>query len=356
MVRWAHPLVLGLALAVPACASAAASRGGADRVISTRASPAEVKPGHAATISGTLTGPGGPVVGELLELQAGDGPGARFRNIAHTWTLAGGRYRLASMRSQHDVRYRVIDIAAGHLAGPVVEVLVELPPYPSSARVLAAGSYLARRAGQTAFAVVDDRGRLAGGNVHRRFSSASVVKSMMLVAYLQMLARRHRPLDGVSRALLYPMIHSSDNAAASAVLAAVGQPALDGVARQAGMQDYERASGWWAFTQVSAADLARFFFHQDALVPHRFDGYARELLSTIEASQSWGIPAIARPEFSVYFKGGWLPEEGVVNQAGRLESPRITFAMAVLSTGDPSMAYGEETIAGVTARLLGRAP
>ena len=87
----------------------------------------------------------------------------------------------------------------------------------------------------------------------------------------------------------------------------------------------------------------------------RFDRYARELLSTIEASQSWGIPAIARPEFNVYFKGGWLPEEGVVNQAGRLERPRITFAMALLSTGDPSMAYGEETIAGVTAWLLGLA-
>ena len=362
MVRWARPIVLGLGLVALACASAAASRGGmgrvlggTGRVISTRASPAEVKPGHAATISGTLAGAAGPVVGELLELQASNRPGGRFRNIAHTWTLSGGRYRFAGVRSEHDTRYRVIDIAARHLAGPVVEVLVELPPYPSSARVLAAESYLARRAGQTSFAVVDDRGRLAGRDVHRRFSSASVVKSMMLVAYLQMLARQHRPLDGASRALLYPMIHSSDNAAASAVLAAVGQPALDGIARQAGMEDYERASGWWAFTHVSAADLARFFFHQDALIPRRFDRYARELLSTIEASQSWGIPAIARPEFSVYFKGGWLSEEGVVNQAGRLERPRITFAMALLSTGDPSMAYGEETIAGVTARLLGRA-
>src|SRR5262249_5936802 len=185
------------------------------------------------------------------------------------------------------------DVAAAHLTGQVVRVLVELPPYPSIARVRAADSYLARRAGRTAFAVVDDHGRLAGRDVHGRFSSASVVKSMMLVAYLPMLARQHRPLDGASRALLHPMIHSSDNTAASAVLAAVGQWALDGVARQAGIEDYERARGWWAFTQVSAGDLARFFFHQDALIPHRFDRYARELLSTIEPSQSWGIPSIA---------------------------------------------------------------
>jgi hypothetical protein len=336
------------------CAGGAAARGDAGRVISTHVRPGELKPGQAATISGTLAGASGPVVGELLELEASDGPGARFRDVAHTWTHAGGRYRFTGLRSAHDVRYRVVDIAAGHLTGPVVDVPVELPPYPSLARVLAADGYLARRAGRTAFAVVDDHGRLAGRDVHARFSSASVVKSMMLVAYLQMLARQHRPLDGASRALLYPMIHSSDNAAASAVLAAVGQRALDRVARQSGMEDYERASGWWAFTQVSAGDLARFFFHQDALIPQRFDGYARELLSTIEPSQSWGIPAIARPEFSVYFKGGWLPEEGVVDQAGRLERRRITFAMAVLSSGDPSAAYGHETIAGVTARLLGR--
>src|SRR5260221_689577 len=126
-------------------------------------------------------------------------------------------------------------------------------------------------------------------------------------------------------------IHSSGTAARSGVLALVGQQALDRVAREAGMQDYERANGWWALTQVSAADLARFFFRQDALIPHRFDAYARALLSTIAASQSWGIPAIARPEFRVYFKGGWLPEEGVVNQVGRLESSRITFSIAVLS-------------------------
>ena len=347
--------MLGLVLAMLVCAGGASSRGRAGRVISTHVRPGELKPGRAATISGTLTGVSGAVIGELLELQASDGPGGRFRDVAHTWTLAGGRYRFTGLRSAHDMRYRVVDVASGHLTGPVVEVLVGLPPYPSNARVLAAGGYLARRAGRTAFAVVDDHGRLAGRDVDGRFSSASVVKSMMLVAYLQMLARQHRPLDRASRALLYPMIHSSDNAAASAVLAAVGQWAIDRVARQAGMEDYERARGWWAYTQVSAGDLARFFFHQDALIPHRFDPYARKLFSTIEPSQSWGIPAIARPEFSVYFKGGWLPEEGVVNEAGRLERPRITFAMAVLSSGNPSTAYGHETIAGVTARLLGRA-
>jgi hypothetical protein len=232
-----------------------------------------------------------------------------------------------------------------------------VPVYPSSAGVLAAAHYLARRAGFKAFAVVNNKGKLSGTDIHVRFHSASIVKSMLLVAYLQTLAARHRGLDGSSKELLYPMIHSSDNDAATEVLSIVGDVGLRRVAREVGMSDFATSSGWWAFTEISAADIARFFYKQDSLIPRRFDGYARWLLSKIEPRESWGIPAVARrgqPRFQAFFKGGWLPmSEGLVNQAARLERPRDTFAMAVLTKDDPSMAYGEETIAGVTARLLG---
>ena len=226
---------------------------------------------------------------------------------------------------------------------------------PSSVRVLAAAHYLSTRAGTAAFAVIDDRGRLAGVNVDRRYHSASTVKAMLLVAYLQMLAKRQRSLTGADEALLYPMIHSSNNEAATAVLGIVGERRLNRVARQAHMRDYVAAGVSWGFTEVSAGDLARLFFHLDGLIPRRFLGYARWLLSTIEPGESWGIPAVARPAFQVFFKGGWLPEaEGLVNQAARLERGGSVFAMAVLTVGDPSMEYGEMTIEGVTGRLLGR--
>ena len=54
------------------------------------------------------------------------------------------------------------------------------------------------------------------------------------------------------------------------------------------MNDYERARGWWAFTEVSAADLARFFSVFDSLIPARFDSYARSLLA--RTSTSWSRP------------------------------------------------------------------
>lgn len=318
------------------------------------ARPARIVRGSATTISGTLRGATGPLPGELLELQASFG-GGPFRNIAHTFTSSDGAYRFPALHLYRDTRFRVAEKAAGGLTGPVVAVSVEAPVVPSSPHVIAAARYLARRAGETAFAVIDDHGKLAGLNVHRRFHTASVVKSMLLVAYLRMLAGQHRSLDAPSQALLYPMIHSSDNSAASAVLSIVGDDAVERVARDAGMRDYRSGGATWGFTEVSAADLTHLFYRQDSLIPRRFDGYARWLLSTIEPSESWGIPATARPEFQVFFKGGWLPEvEGLVNQAARLERPGIRFALAVLTTHDPSMAYGEETIQGVTARLIGR--
>jgi hypothetical protein len=300
---------------------------------------------------------GRPVAGELVELQREQAPARRFLNIAHTLTRADGSFRFPAVRVDRDARFRVADEGVGGRTGPVVAVALELPAYPSTARVLAAERYLSSRACTCAFAVVDSHGVLTGSDVRRRFHSASIVKAMLLVAYLRMLEEHHRALDRASTALLYPMIHSSDNAAASAVLAIVGQAALDRVADDAHMSDFEPASGWWAFTEVSAADLARFFSVIDSLIPARYDRYARTLLSGIEPSQSWGIPSVARPEFAVFFKGGWLPQsEGLVGQAARLEHAGISFSLAVLTEGDPSMQYGEQTIAGVTERLLGRAP
>jgi hypothetical protein len=187
--------------------------------------------------------------------------------------------------------------------------------------------------------------------VHRRFSSASVVKAMLLVGYLRRLSERGAGLDASSRARLYPMIHVSDNQAASAVFAVVGQAGLRRVARRAAMTDFA-SSPIWGATRISAADQARFFYDQDRLVPRRFRRYVRGLLSGVAREQSWGVPAVARPRYAVFFKGGWNPVRGIVHQVARLERHGGRIAIALLQDGAPSMGYGEETIAGVTRRLL----
>jgi hypothetical protein len=232
---------------------------------------------------------------------------------------------------------------------------IPLAPYPSAGAIAAAASYLAGRAGRTSFAVVDSAGRLSGLHTREHFETASVVKVMMLVAFLQMRSSQHRGLSAADTGLLYPMIHISDNEAASAVYATVGSAAVSRVARESGMEDYAPGVGWWAFAQTSAADQARFFFALDRLIPAQFYAYARGLLAGIEPSQSWGVPPVARPRWQVFFKTGALPSQGLFNEVARLERPGVRFTIAVFTDGDPSMSYGEQTIAGVAATLLAHA-
>jgi hypothetical protein len=233
---------------------------------------------------------------------------------------------------------------------------IPVAAYPSAGAIAAATRFLDSRAGRTSFAVLDSQGHLSGVRLREHFQTASVVKVMMLVAYLQMLSSQHRGLASGDTALLYPMIHISDNNAASAVLGIVGGAALARVAREAGMSDYAPGVGWWAYTQTSAADQARFFFMLERLIPRRFYPYARGLLAGIEPSQSWGIPPVARPRWQVFFKTGALPSEGLFNEVARLERGPLRLAIAVFSTGDPSMAYGEQTIQGVAEALLAHTP
>jgi hypothetical protein len=227
--------------------------------------------------------------------------------------------------------------------------------FPGSGAVARAASYLAGRIGRKAFAVVDTEGRMSGVNIHSTFPTASVVKAMLLVAYLRRLdAMGQHHVDSYSNSFLYPMIHVSDNNAATQTWSIVGDSGLYSVAAAAGMTDFS-VSGLWGTALLSPADQAHFFFEMDSLIPHEFVGYARFLLSTIEPSQSWGIPVIARPlGYQTFFKDGSEPTGlgQLVHQIDRLEGHGRTFSIAVMTDGDPTMQYGIDTIQGVAAALL----
>jgi hypothetical protein len=177
---------------------------------------------------------------------------------------------------------------------------------------------------------------------------------MVLVAFLRRLeALRRDPTSFEALSMGY-MIRISDNASADAIYRRVGDPLLRELARHAGMRDFA-IEGDWANATVTAADQARFFRDLDRLVPPRFLELARNLLETVSPLQTWGIPSAVRPRWRVFFKGGWRPEAGaeVVHQGALLESGGTQVALAVMTAGNPSMAYGEQTIAGIARRLLG---
>ncbi len=222
-----------------------------------------------------------------------------------------------------------------------------------SERVRDAGAYLAGRSGGASFALIDERGRIHGHLRGVQYSSASLVKAMLLVAYLNRGNVRGRRLRGSDRRLLGPMIRVSDNDVAGAVYDRVGPSGLTRLARRAGMSRFT-ASPVWGGCQVTARDQARFFFRIRGLIPKRHRAYALGLLRRIVPSQRWGIPRSSPPGWLAHFKGGWFPDDDGwrVHQAALLRSGHRRIAVAVLTRGNPSLGYGAETITGVASRLL----
>ncbi len=222
-------------------------------------------------------------------------------------------------------------------------------------RTAAARAFVQTRAGVESFALVDDRGHIHGYRLRARAPSASLLKAMALVAYLNLRSVRSRPLNDYERGLLGPMIRRSDNAAASAVLRTVGSHAMYRVADRADMWDFSFAWPIWGNSTTTARDQARFFIKIDRLVPRRHRGYALAVLASIVPSQRWGIPPVHPPSWSIHFKGGWGSGTGsVTHQSALLRKGTMRIALSVLTLANPSHGYGTDTIRGVAARLLER--
>ncbi len=221
--------------------------------------------------------------------------------------------------------------------------------FPDVTAIRAARAFARGREGQVAFAMAGEGGAVSGLEPNRTFLSASLTKAMLLVG---MLRRDAKPTESERTSLGY-MIRLSDNDSADTIFARVGNEGLFAVARAAKMRRFA-VSSHWANAVVTPADQARFFLVADRLVPARERAFARTLLGTVSAEQTWGVPDAARPRWRTFFKGGWRPEDDgeLVHQSALLERGGHRVALSVMTTGDRDMAYGEKTIEGVARRLL----
>jgi hypothetical protein len=222
---------------------------------------------------------------------------------------------------------------------------------PWSPDMRAARAYAAHRAGHLSFAVRTPH-RFYGHAAYRTVPSASVVKAMLMVAYLDRRGVRGRALRRRDHGLLTPMITRSDNGAASRVRDIVGNGALRHLARRVHMRRFATAPSWGS-TQVTAADQTRFFLRLDRFVVRRHRDTALHLLHSITRRQRWGVARVRPRGWALYFKGGWGSGSGAVDhQVALLRRGRRRLALAVMTTDEPSHAYGKRTLRGVAARLL----
>lgn len=231
----------------------------------------------------------------------------------------------------------------------------EPPPagHPWAKRVAAAKRFASYRRGDVGFAVVDEQGRLRGHHAGGRFESASVVKVMLMAAYLRQGSVRHRGLDDSDRSLLAPMIKRSANGPASTIYQRVGAGALYKLAREAGMKPFS-TNPVWGSSRITPSGQAEFLYEIERFIPERHRDYALRLMANIVPRQRWGIPPAVPQGWSIHFKGGWARESAgwKINQVALITNGDRRLALAVLTRGNPSQGYGHGTIRGVAERLL----
>jgi hypothetical protein len=215
----------------------------------------------------------------------------------------------------------------------------------------AAVGYAHSRVGDIAFAVRTDH-RFYGYRANHVEWSASVVKAMLMVAYLDQPSVANRALNGSDASLLVPMITHSDNNAATSVRGIVGNGGLQGLANRVGMAHFATAQ-IWGETKITAADQTKFFYNIESYIAPRHRAYAMHLLASITPSQRWGIGEVAPKGWQLYFKGGWGYGTGLLDhQVVLLVRGCARVSLAVLSMYDGSHAYGKETLRGMFSRLL----
>jgi murein peptide amidase A len=215
----------------------------------------------------------------------------------------------------------------------------------------AAIAYAHTRVGDIAFAV-RTAGRFYGYRPDHQEWSASVVKAMLLVTYLDSAPVRNRTLTARDTSVLGPMIRVSDNDDAQIIFDTVGQAGLRALAQRVGMTGFA-TNPVWGETHITARDQTRFFLHIDDYVVARHRSYAMRLLRSIAPADRWGIGELPQPGWKLYFKGGWGYGTGLEDhQVALLVRGCARVSLAVLTMYDGSHPYGKATEKAIFARLL----
>jgi hypothetical protein len=204
---------------------------------------------------------------------------------------------------------RIKPLAAAAVAAPLVLTLAG----PAHAAHTASARSPKVPAGTTAAWVVFDRQAgsfVAVRNAHRKYRSASVVKILIAIDYLE----RRKSVPAADAGLLKVMLRSSDDDAASAFWDRGGKgQIIVRTARKLGLSDTTpppaSKPGFWGYTSLSAYDIVRTYRYlldrADAKVRDTILGHLRQSTpcGTDGFDQTFGIPDAVPKPWAV--KQGW---------------------------------------------------
>lgn len=228
----------------------------------------------------------------------------------------------------------------------------------------AAAEYVASREGTVGVAVVvPRRAAIFSTRDNAPLYLASVAKVPIMLTLMSQAADEGRPLSDSTATDLWAMISLSDNDAADRLWGAVsGAEGVRAYLRSVGVDDIEPdAEGYWGASTATPRAMALLLaklLQGDALDP---EGQVRamNLMGNIEAlDQRWGVSAGLPAELpagaSSGLKDGWYWDDDGwwVNSVGYVVPPNGgRYSLAILTNGQPSFAYGVETVETV-ARLI----
>jgi len=214
-------------------------------------------------------------------------------------------------------------------------------------------AYIHSRTGEIAIGVENlrtDRTYLWNGRSEQ--DTASIVKVDILETLLSQLHGRPIPTAEVPTAV--GMIEDSDNDDATALWDQDGgAPAVAAFDRRVGMQ-LTTPNVAWGLTTTTVGDQLKLLdelLETHGLIDRAAQRFALGLMEHVTPSEAWGVSGGVPAGVSVALKNGWLPFGGGwhINSIGRIRGDGRWYLISVLTSEDPSEAYGIETANAISS-------
>lgn len=254
----------------------------------------------------------------------------------------------------------------GAANAPVAAAVAPAPARPDPAelarqerrkRVAALDAALGKYAATTpefSVAVLDRRtGAKYAYRGKERYETASIVKVQVLACLLLKAQAADRDLTAGELALAKRMIRASDNDATTELFGRLGR--VSGLSRSnksLGLTS-TKVNAAWGLTRTTVDDQVKLLSELvDTKGPLKADSraLAHDLMTTVQADQTWGVSAAAAEGETTALKNGWLSRstEGgrwIVNSVGRItRGDDVDVSLAVLSHGNSTEQAGRDHV------------